>query len=62
MGGVYSARDAIEFLLAGADAVAVGSAIFSDPSVVAKVYDGIADYCAAHGFGSVRELKGALEV
>ena len=46
----------------GADAVAVGSAIFSDPSVVAKVYDGIADYCAAHGFGSVRELKGALEV
>ena len=62
MGGVYSARDAIEFLLAGADAVAVGSAIFSDSSVVAKVYDGIADYCAAHGFGSVRELKGALEV
>lgn len=61
MGGIYSAADAIEFLLAGANAVAVGTALFSDPAVVSKVYDGIAEYCARHGFDSVAGLSGALE-
>ena len=61
MGGVYEAKDAIEFLLAGATAVAVGTAIFTNPGVVSEVYDGIADYCARHGFGSVSELTGALD-
>ena len=61
MGGVYEAKDAIEFLLAGATAVAVGTAIFTNPGVVSEVYDGIADYCERHGFGSVSELTGALE-
>jgi dihydroorotate dehydrogenase (NAD+) catalytic subunit len=61
MGGVYSARDAIEFLLAGADAVSVGSAMFTDPSAVAKIHDGISDYCRRNGFGAVGQLKGALE-
>ena len=62
MGGVYEAKDAIEFLLAGASAVAVGTAIFSDPGVVESVHDGIRDYCARHGFERVRELTGALAV
>ena len=61
MGGVYEAKDAIEFLLAGATAVAVGTATFSDPGTVGRVYDGIADYCSRHGFAAVRELTGALE-
>ena len=61
MGGVYEAKDAIEFLLAGATAVAVGTAMFSDPGVVSAVYDGIADYCLRHGFSNVADLTGALE-
>ena len=61
MGGVYEAKDAIEFLLAGATAVAVGTATFTNPNVVAEVYDGIADYCERHGFKSVSELTGSLE-
>ena len=61
MGGVYEAKDAIEFLLAGANAVAVGTAVFSNPGVVAEVHDGIAAYCERHGFASVRDLTGALE-
>ena len=60
MGGVYEAKDAIEFFLAGATAVAVGTALFSDPGVVAKVYDGLVDYCGRHGFASVAQLTGAL--
>lgn len=62
MGGVYEARDAIEFLLAGATAVAVGTATFTNPGVVAEVHDGIAAYCERHGFASVRDLVGALKV
>ena len=61
MGGVYEAKDAIEFLLAGATAVAVGTATFTNPGVVAEVHDGIVDYCARHGFASVSALTGALE-
>ena len=62
MGGVYDAAGAIELMLAGATAVAVGTALFSDPGVVAKVYDGIAEYCERKGFGSVCELSGALKM
>ena len=60
MGGVYEARDAIEFFLAGATAVAVGTATFTDPGTVAAVHDGVVAYCERHGFGSVLELKGNL--
>ena len=62
MGGVYEAKDAIEFLLAGATAVAVGTATFTNPNTVADVYDGIVDYCERHGFKSVSELTGNLAV
>ena len=61
MGGIYEAKDAIEFLLAGATAVAVGSATFSNPGVVAEVHDGIAAYCERHGFASVRDVSSAME-
>jgi dihydroorotate dehydrogenase (NAD+) catalytic subunit len=60
MGGIYEAKDAIEFFLAGATAVAVGTAVFTNPAVVSEVYDGIVDYCTRHGFSSVEELRGAL--
>ena len=60
MGGVYEAKDAIEFLLAGATAVAVGTATFTEPATAAKVYDGIVEYCERQGFGSVEELTGNL--
>ena len=60
MGGVYEAKDAIEFLLAGATAVAVGTAMFSNPGVVVEVCDGVVEYCEKHGFKSVSELTGAL--
>jgi len=61
MGGVYEAKDALEFLLAGATAVAVGTATFSNPNAAAEVLDGIVEYCGRHGFASVRDLVGALE-
>ena len=61
MGGVYEAKDAIEFLLAGATAVAVGTATFTDPGVISRIHGGISDYCERHGFKAVGELTGALE-
>ena len=60
MGGVYSWQDAVELMLAGATAVAVGTATFTSPAVAADVADGIAAYCEKNGFASVRELTGAL--
>ena len=60
MGGVYSWRDAVELMLAGATAVAVGTATFTSPGTAAEVTDGIAAYCERNGFQSVRELTGAL--
>lgn len=59
-GGAYCARDAIEFMLAGASAVAVGTALFSNPAAVAEIHDGIAAYCERHGFQSAASLTGAL--
>ena len=60
MGGVAEAKDAIEFLLAGATAVAVGTATFSDPGTTGAVFDGIVAYCERHHFTSVAELTGNL--
>ena len=60
MGGVYGWQDAVELMLAGATAVAVGTATFTAPETAAAVTDGIAVYCAENGFKSVRELTGAL--
>ncbi len=60
MGGVYGWRDAVELMLAGASAVAVGTATFTDPGAAASVADGIVAYCEESGFSSVRELTGAI--
>ena len=61
LGGICSATDAIEFLLAGASAIQIGTANFIDPSISEKVIDGIEDYLQRHGFSSVQEIIGALE-
>lgn len=61
LGGIMNARDAIEFMLAGATAVQIGTANFIDPTVTIKVIDGINEYLDRHGFKSVTEIIGALE-
>lgn len=61
MGGIASAEDAIEFLLAGATAVAVGAHNFIDPSALKVIADGIAEYMQKHNIEDVNELVGALQ-
>lgn len=60
LGGISSATDAIEFLLAGASAIQIGTANFIDPAISAKVAKGIVEYCEKHGVEDVNELVGAL--
>ncbi|HEY5499192.1 MAG TPA: dihydroorotate dehydrogenase [Bacteroidales bacterium] len=60
LGGISSASDAVEFLLAGASAIQVGTANFIDPAISQKIAAGIVEYCERHGFQSVKELTGAL--
>lgn len=60
MGGVADWRDAVEFLLAGATAVAVGTALFVDPEAPIKIADGLRHYLARRGMRSVRDLIGRL--
>ena len=62
LGGIMNATDAIEFMLAGATAVELGTANFIDPAITVKVVDGINQYLDRHGFKSVHEIIGALEV
>jgi dihydroorotate dehydrogenase (NAD+) catalytic subunit len=59
-GGITTANDALEFLLAGATTVGVGTALFYDPLVCTKINAGIADYLTRHELSSVAELVGAL--
>ena len=61
LGGIASWRDAVEFILAGATAVQIGTSNFVDPTASLKVIDGIAAYCERHGFHYASELVGALE-
>ena len=58
-GGVTSANDALEFLMAGASAVQVGTATFADPTAPLTVIEGLAAYVRAHGLGSIRDVVGA---
>jgi dihydroorotate dehydrogenase (NAD+) catalytic subunit len=62
LGGISSAADAIEFILAGATAIQVGTANFIDPAITIKIKDGIADYMQRHQIQNITELIGALEV
>ena len=61
MGGISCGTDAIEFILAGASAVAVGTANFLNPRATMDVLDGIIDYCEENGVASISELVGALD-
>lgn len=61
LGGISSATDAVEFLLAGASAVEIGTANFLDPAITVKVAQGINEYLDRHGFKSVKEIVGNLE-
>lgn len=60
MGGITSAREALEFIIAGATAVAVGTANFTDPLTSLHVIDGIEEYLKRHGLNSVKELIGTV--
>ena len=61
-GGVMTASDAIEFLLAGASAVGIGTALFYDPLVLPKINEGILEYLDRHGLERVAEITGALRL
>jgi dihydroorotate dehydrogenase (NAD+) catalytic subunit len=61
MGGIRTASDAVEFIIAGGSAVAVGTANFIEPGCAAKIIDGIGKYCAENGIASVKELVGSLQ-
>ncbi len=62
LGGIMHAEDAVEFLLAGATAVQVGTASYADPRAVEKIAAGLTKWCAAHEVSKVRDLTGGLHV
>jgi len=61
MGGITGPEDALEFIMAGASAVAVGTASFTDPSTAVRVIEGMEKWMAAKGIGAVAELKGTVQ-
>ena len=61
LGGICTARDAIEFLMAGATAIEIGTANFLDPTVTMKVRNGISEWLDAHGCQSIHEIIGCLD-
>jgi len=62
MGGIQRCGDALEFLLAGASALAVGTALFVNPVCIVDIADGIADYLKRHGYAAVKDIVGALQI
>lgn len=60
LGGIASAADALEFLMAGAKAVQVGTANFVDPTVTVKIVDGLEAYCTRHGIADINEITGIV--
>ncbi|WP_291583184.1 dihydroorotate dehydrogenase [Bacteroides sp.] len=62
LGGIMDWKDAVEFMLAGASAIQIGTANFIDPTVTVKVSDGINNYLDRHGYKSVTDIIGALEI
>ena len=61
LGGIMNGRDAVEFMLAGATAVQIGTANFIDPTTTVKVIDYIADFLKRHNMSSAKELIGAMQ-
>ena len=62
MGGIMNATDAIEFFLAGASAIQVGTANYLDPMITIKIIDGIDDYLNRHKFSSIHDIIGGLQL
>ena len=62
LGGIMNWKDAVEFMLAGASAIQIGTANFIDPAITVKVADGINEYLDRHGFTSVKDIIGGLIV
>ncbi|MCM1163973.1 MAG: dihydroorotate dehydrogenase [Muribaculaceae bacterium] len=60
LGGIMNGRDAIEFMLAGARAIEIGTANFIDPAVTMKVIDFMEDYCTRHGIKDINEIVGCI--
>ena len=60
LGGIASATDALEFLMAGAKAIQVGTANFIDPAITMKIIDGLEDYCNRHGIKDINEIIGII--
>lgn len=60
LGGICSVADAIEFIMAGATAVQVGTANFIDPTVTVKIIDGMAEWCATHGVENIADIRGCI--
>ncbi len=60
LGGICTAADALEFIMAGASAVQIGTANFVDPTVTLRVVDGLADYCRRHGVDRITDLIGII--
>ncbi len=60
LGGIATATDALEFIMAGATAVQVGTCNFTDPTTCVKIIDGLTKYCERHGVNSISELRGII--
>lgn len=60
LGGIMNADDALQFIMAGATAVQVGTANFIDPAATVKIIDGLEDYCRRHGFDDINSLRGII--
>jgi dihydroorotate dehydrogenase (NAD+) catalytic subunit len=62
MGGIWNANDALEFIIAGASAVAVGTALYADPAAAHRVLSGIRGYLQQHGVACITDLVGCLQL
>ena len=62
LGGIMNWKDAVEFFLAGASAIQIGTANFIDPTITVKVIDGVNDYLDRHNFTSISDIIGGLEI
>lgn len=60
LGGITCASDALQFIMAGASAIQVGTANFIDPAVTVKIIDGIEDYCIRHNISDLSEIRGII--
>lgn len=60
LGGIMTTRDALEFIMAGATAIQVGTANFIDPSAAEKIANGLAEYCELHNLSDISEIRGII--